>query len=82
MSRMLTSKASSAPGVTAAAREAREKGLKRFPWECSIHGMVEYYTASKSCPHCTVDRKDKLHQREYNRSVQDLYPHTRLADGS
>ena len=81
-SKKITAKVTSVPGVSAAAREAKAKGLKRFQWECSVHGMVDYYVSSKACPCCTVDRKDKNHQRAYNAAVKDRYPYVKREDGS
>lgn len=75
-------KAHSAPGVTQAAREAKAMGLARFSWICSIHGEQLYYSSSKACPACTVDRKDKEHQSEYNLRVKEKYPHVRRPDGT
>ena len=68
------SKAVAAPGATAAALAAKNQGLKRFAWTCSLHGEQLFYTSSHACPCCTVARKDKDHQRDYNRAVATLYP--------
>lgn len=77
-----TSKAHSAPGVTRAAAEAKAQGLTRFVWVCSLHGEQLFYASSKACPTCTVERKDKEVQREYNLRVKEKYPHVRRPDGS
>lgn len=70
-------KAVSAPGVRAAAKTAKEAGETRFTWNCSLHGDQPFYSSSAACPRCTVERKDKLHQREYNRRVASVYPHVK-----
>lgn len=70
-------KAVSAPGVRAAAKNAKEAGETRFTWSCSLHGEQLFYSSSAACPRCTVERKDKLHQREYNRRVAKTYPHVK-----
>lgn len=75
-------KVNSTPGVTAAARLAKEAGQKRFPWTCTLHGVQLFYTSSKTCPCYTVERKDKEHQAEYNRLVKDKYPHVKREDGT
>ena len=75
-------KVNSAPGVTEAGRAAKEAGHKRFTWTCSVHGEQLFYTSSKACPCCTVQRKDKEHQAEYNRLVQAKYPHVKREDGT
>ena len=75
-------KANSAPGVTKAATLAKDSGLTRFPWTCTLHGVQLFYTSSKACPCCTVERKDKQHQAEYNVAVKNKYPHIKREDGT
>ena len=71
----------SARGVTAAARAAKAAGAARFSWLCSLHGEQLFYSSSGACPCCTVTRKDKTLQREYNRKVSTLYPHVKKENG-
>lgn len=75
-------KVNSVPGVTAAARLAKAAGQKRFPWTCGVHGIQLFYASSGACPCCTVARKDKDHQAEYNREVKAKYPHVKREDGT
>ena len=75
-------KANSAPGVTKAAIAAKAAGFARFTWVCTLHGQQLFYSSSKACPCCTVERKDKQHQAEYNVAVKNKYPHIKREDGT
>ena len=39
------------------ATKAREKGEIKITWECTTHGETEFYTSSRVCCACTLERK-------------------------
>ena len=53
------------PTLLAAATKAREKGELKILWACKTHGETEFYTSSRTCCACTLERKTPEKQAKH-----------------